>query len=93
MHMHIVLCMMLVSLGAEQKAILPEGEDSLLEAEEEVPSAVEVAEAEVSVKIKKSTIKVDFFWCHRSSYLQLFLALVTIDTNINQFIKVYHIFN
>lgn len=52
---------MLVSLGAEQKAILPEGEDSLLEAEEEVPSAVEVAEAEGSVKIKKSTFKVDFF--------------------------------
>ena len=52
---------MLVSLGAEQKASLPEGEDSLLEAEEEVPSAVEAVEAEGSVKIKKSTIKVDFF--------------------------------
>ena len=28
-----------------------------------------------------------------SSYLQLFSTLITIDTNINQFIKVYHIFD
>ena len=32
-------------------------------------------------------------WCRWRSYLQLFSALITIDTNINQFIKVYHNFN
>ena len=31
-------------------------------------------------------------WCQRHKYLQLTLAFLTIDTNINQFIKVYHNF-
>ena len=30
-------------------------------------------------------------WCEQRRYLQLFFTLLTIDTNINQFIKIYHI--
>ena len=33
-----------------------------------------------------------FYLCEQRRYLQLFFTPLTIDTNINQFIKVYHIF-